>query len=141
MPEIVAGMLEPGDEGPGGVERRAALECREEAGYDVDPAAVRPLGAALYASPGITDELVHYRAVETDLDRRGEACGDGSVMEEAGDVLVLGLEEALRRCLRGAIPDAKTEIGLRRLRAALGPRPRPGGPLAGDARGQGSEET
>src|SRR5437868_4337374 len=40
FPELVAGILEPGDE----LRERAAAEALEEAGLTVDPAAVRRLG-------------------------------------------------------------------------------------------------
>ena len=126
LAEIVAGMLEPEDAGPGGIERRAALECMEEAGYSVDPDAIRPLGAAMFASPGITDERVHYRAVETPLAAGTTPTGDGSVMEEAGAVLILPLDEAIRRCRDGAIPDAKTELALLRLCEQIGYLPQLG---------------
>jgi 8-oxo-dGTP pyrophosphatase MutT (NUDIX family) len=114
--EIVAGLIEPGDEGPAGVERRAVLEVAEEVGWRVEAADIRSLGAPLFASPGITDEKIHFRHVEVDLTRRGAPTGDGSVMEEAGRVLVLPLVEALARCRSGAMPDMKTEVGLGRLR-------------------------
>ena len=126
LAEIVAGVLEAGDEGPDGIARRAALECREEAGYDVSPEDVVELGAALFASPGVTDEKVHYRAVQTDLEARGEPSGDGSVMEEAGGVILLELGEAIRQCRSGQIPDAKTELGLLRLCDRIGYVPRRG---------------
>ncbi|MFV1960024.1 MAG: NUDIX hydrolase [Planctomycetota bacterium] len=120
LAEIVAGVIEEEDVGADGVERRAAAECEEEAGYPVSPVQVLPLGASSFPSPGVTDERVHFRRVEIDLDARGEAAGDGSVMEEAGEVVLLPLREAIRRCRRGEIPDMKTEIGLLRLADALG---------------------
>lgn len=120
LAEIVAGVLEPGDEGPAGIAHRAALECLEEAGLTVSSDAVLELGEALFASPGVTDEKVHYRCVEAELDSRGTPTGDGSVMEEAGGVVVLELREAIRRCRNGEIPDAKTEVGLLRLCDHLG---------------------
>ena len=39
----------------------------EEAGYAVDAGAVHPLGRAMFPSPGVTDECVHFRAVEAEL--------------------------------------------------------------------------
>ncbi len=119
LEEIVAGVLETDDAGPGGIEARAAAECLEEAGYKITPASVEPLGAPLFASPGVSDERIHFRCVRTDLDERGEPCGDGSVMEEAGSVVLRTLDEALARCDDGRLPDMKTEVGLRRLRARL----------------------
>lgn len=120
LTEIVAGLLEPSDEGAAAVEKRAAEEAAEEAGYDISPDEVGPLGAPMYASPGITDEQVYYRRVQIDLDERGEPSGDGSVMEEAGEVVVLTLDEAIHRCRAGGIPDTKTELALLRLCDAIG---------------------
>lgn len=117
--ELVAGLLEVEDAVPDGVERRASLECAEEAGYAVDPEDVQPLGTPMFASPGCSDERVHYRCVETDLDVRGTPYGDGSVMEEAGEVVILDLNEAVRMCRDGRIRDAKTELALLRLRDQL----------------------
>jgi len=120
LTEIVAGVLEDEDARPGGVEARAAVECEEEAGYVVDPDAMRALGAGSFPTPGVTDEHVLFRAVETDLDVRGLPAGDGSVMEEDVQIVVLPLREAIRRCRTGEIADMKTEIGLLRLADALG---------------------
>jgi ADP-ribose pyrophosphatase len=122
LPEIVAGLLEPSDTGPDGVARRAAIEVEEETGYRVLPETTKPLGGPMFASPGITDEKLHFRHVEVHLDRRAEPGGDGSEMERAGRVLLLPLAEALRRCASGEIPDMKTEVGLRRLADELARR-------------------
>jgi ADP-ribose pyrophosphatase len=119
LPEIVAGMLEPEDAGEGGIDHRAALECMEEAGFAVADEAIQPLGGPLFASPGITDEKVHYRCAAVVLAEACEPTGDGSVMEEAGGVVILELEDAIRRCRDGRIPDAKTELALVRLRDQL----------------------
>jgi ADP-ribose pyrophosphatase len=118
--EIVAGLLEPGDEGETGIERRAALEVEEEAGFKVGASDVRPLGGPLFASPGISDEKVHFRHVEVDLALRGVPTGDGSVMEQVGRVRILPLTEALALCRTGEMPDMKTEVGLTRLQAEVG---------------------
>lgn len=118
--EIVAGVLEDEDADEGGVERRAAAECLEEAGYEVDSAAVEPLGGGVFPTPGVTDEFVLLRAVACDLDDRVEADGDGSVMEEDVRLILLPLREAIRRCRAGEIADMKTEIGLLRLCDLLG---------------------
>ena len=120
LAEVVAGVIEDVDDVPGGIEERAAAECLEEAGYVVDGKDVVRLGAPLFPSPGVTDEKVHIRQVEVDLHDRSEPAGDGSVMEEAGGVIVLGLREAIRRCRSGEIPDMKTEVMLLRLCDALG---------------------
>jgi ADP-ribose pyrophosphatase len=120
LAEVVAGMLESEDVGPRGVERRAAIEAREEAGVRVEPARVRSLGAASFPSPGVTDEKVHFRAVEASLASLAEPAGDGSAMEEGGGVLVLPLKDAIDACRTGEVPDLKTEVALLRLADALG---------------------
>jgi ADP-ribose pyrophosphatase len=117
--EVPAGILEAEDAGPGGVERRAAGEVREELGFPAEPAAITPLGPPLFPSPGITDELVHFRALETDLSRPALPPGDGSVVERDGVVVVLPLAEALARCRDGRIRDMKTVVALLRLEEAL----------------------
>jgi len=54
------------------------------------------------------------------VDERGEATGDGSVMEEAGRVVVRELGAAIEQCRTGEIPDMKTEVALLRLADHLG---------------------
>jgi ADP-ribose pyrophosphatase len=49
--------------------------------------------------------------------------GDGSPMEEGARVAWVGLDEAIARCVRGEIEDAKTELVLRRLRDRLAEAP------------------
>ena len=119
--EIVAGVLEEGDQGSAGVRRRGAIEAEEEAGYAVDPDQVVLLGAeGFFPSPGVTDEKVYLAAVEVDPGERGEAMGDGSVMEEGTRMVTCELAEAIARCRRGSLPDAKSEIGFLRLADHLG---------------------
>ncbi len=113
--EIAAGVLEPSDDGEGGVERRAAVEAQEECGLRVDPTTVRPLGGAMFPSPGVTDEKVHFRAAEVPVGAASDGGGDGSAMEQDTRVVVLDLADAIARCRRGEVPDMKTEIGLLRL--------------------------
>lgn len=118
--EMVAGMLEPGDVGPRGVERRAAEEAREEAGVDVAPDEVLSLGAEAFPSPGVTDEKVHFRAARADLDATSTPTGDGSAMEQGTTVRVLTIDEAIAACRAGDVPDLKTEVALLRLCDAIG---------------------
>jgi ADP-ribose pyrophosphatase len=119
--EIVAGVLEVGDDGPEGVRRRGAIETKEEAGYDVPLEAVTFLGSAgLFPSPGVTDEKIYLCAAEIDPSTRGAAEGDGSVLEEGTRMLSLPLREAIIACRRGEIPDTKTELGILRLADHLG---------------------
>jgi len=118
--EMCAGMLEPEDQGPDGVERRAAAEAREECGADVSVADVRPLGAPMFPSPGVTDEKVYFASAPVVVDLLQPAGGDGSGMEEGTRTVVLTLREAIAMCRSGEIPDMKTEIALLRLADALG---------------------
>lgn len=118
--EIAAGMLEASDAGPGGVERRAAAEAHEECGMDVRAADVLDLGGAMFPSPGVTDERVHFRAVPVRVDAAGTPEGDGSPMEQGTRAVVMDLDDAILACRRGDIPDMKTELALLRLCDAIG---------------------
>ena len=120
--ELVAGILEPGDEGPDGLRRRGAAEAREEAGVVVPLAALAPLGGPSYPTPGAADERVEFLVAELAGPPPAGPLppGDGSAMEHGTRVLVLDLEEAIQRCRDGRFPDMKTEIGLTRLAATFG---------------------
>ncbi|MEM7263425.1 MAG: NUDIX hydrolase [Planctomycetota bacterium] len=118
--ELVAGLIETEDDGPGGLERRAAIESEEEAGYTVPIERVRAVGGGTFASPGITDEKVYYCVADVTGLEAGEVAGDGSTMEEGTVPVVLELRDAIRLCREGAIPDMKTEVGLWRLADAIG---------------------
>ena len=119
--EVVAGMVEPGDgAGADGMQRRAAVEAREEAGCEIEPDAFRVLGEGLFASPGTSDERVYYAAGAGDLGDLRPASGDGSVMEECAELVVCELRSAIAACRSGEIPDMKTEVALLRLADHLG---------------------
>jgi ADP-ribose pyrophosphatase len=111
--ELVAGILEPGDD----LAQRAAAEALEEAGLQIAPAAFRPLGAPMFPTPGMCAELFHFVCAEVPLGTAAQVpAGDGSIFEEGARLEWVDLEEALTRCARGQIQDLKTEVGLRRLR-------------------------
>lgn len=119
--EIVAGVLEEGDDGPEGVRKRGAIEAREEAGYDVPMDDVSYLGTeGIFPSPGVTDEKIYLCAAQIDPAQQGVAEGDGSAHEEGTRMVTLTLREAIRACREGRIPDAKTELGVLRLADFLG---------------------
>jgi ADP-ribose pyrophosphatase len=122
MTELVAGIIEVGDRGEEGLRVRAAHEVAEEAGFTVDPSAVVLLGAGSYPSPGSMIEKFYFVAVEVDPATQQPLSGDGSPMEEGARTRWLSLDDALAACMRGDIPDLKTELGLRRLRDHLAQR-------------------
>ncbi len=119
--EVVAGILEAGEEGWPAIQRRAAAEAWEEAGLRIAPEAVTLLGARSFPTPGMFAEIFHFVAAEV---RAPEAAAhpptDGSPFEEGAELQWVGLDEAIARCAAGEIPDMKTELALRRLREQLG---------------------
>ncbi len=115
--EIVAGLLEPEDRGEAGLRHRAAEEVREEAGYVVRPEDVRLLGAGFFVAPGILSEKVFPAAVDVTGLVPEPPSGDGSPLEEGGDVRWRPFGELLALCRAGQVPDAKTELCLLRLLA------------------------
>lgn len=117
--ELVAGIIEPEDRGEDGLRTRAAAEVHEEAGFAVDPAAIRLLGAGSFPSPGSMPEKFHYAAVEVDPAAQQPLEGDGSPMEEGATTRWIDLDRAIAACVAGELEDAKTELGLRRLREVL----------------------
>ena len=117
FPELVAGILEPGDE----LFQRAAAEAMEEAGLRVPPSSVRILGPAAFPTPGMCAELFHFVCCEVPADVVAHLpAGDGSPFEEGARLEWAPLDDALARCARGEIRDLKTEIGVRRLRDRAG---------------------
>ena len=121
--ELVAGGIEYGDLATIGINGRAALEVREEAGFEISADDLISLGGGTYSSPGAGMEKLHYRAVEVDPRMAGEPKGDGHPLEEVGDIQFQELSEAICWCRCGMIEDSKTEIGLYRLANYLGYHP------------------
>lgn len=123
--EIVAGLLEAGERGWDALRTRATEEAREEAGVELDPAKLEPLGAAFYTLPGIVSEKIHLLAAEI---RRGPEPdefdapqeGDGSPLEEGATLRWRVLDDAIAACESGEIEDAKSELAFRRLHHRLG---------------------
>jgi ADP-ribose pyrophosphatase len=109
--ELPAGLVEPGEE-PAAA---AAREIDEELGFTVAVAAMRELGPWTFPAPGIIGERHLFFHVEVDPDTRGTPGEDGSALEAGAAIVAVPLPDALEHCRRGAIPDAKTELGLRRL--------------------------
>ena len=120
FPELVAGILERGEESAAATQKRAADEALEEAGLRIDARSVELLGPPLYPTPGLCAELFHFVRAEVREQEAALPQGDGSPFEEGARLEWVPLDEALARCARGEIQDLKTELGLRRLREALG---------------------
>jgi ADP-ribose pyrophosphatase len=113
--ELPAGLVEVEERSPEGLRRSAARELLEEVGFDIDPAAMLPLGPPSFPAPGMIAERHFYFHVEVDPARRGTPLEDGSPLEKSAVVAALPLEEAIELTRRGVIEDAKTEVALRRL--------------------------
>ncbi len=117
--ELVAGIVEADDHGAAGLAQRAVHEVWEEAGFHVAPEAIYLLGGGGYPSPGAMAEKFYFAAVEVDPAAQQPLDGDGSPMEEGARTRWLPLDDAIAACVRGDLPDLKTELGLRRLRDHL----------------------
>ncbi len=116
LPELVAGILERGEESDEAVRQRAAGEALEEAGLRIETRSVERLGPPMFPSPGMCAEQFHFVCAEVPLDAPVvQPAGDGSPFEEGARLEWATLNDALRRCASGEISDLKTETGLRRL--------------------------
>ena len=117
--ELPAGLVESGEQTPEGVAATAQRELAEELGFDVSPAALRPLGPSMFPAPGFIAERHFFFEVEVDPNSRRAPDLDGSPLERFGEVVSIELDQALGLCATRAIEDAKTELALRRLRERL----------------------
>jgi ADP-ribose pyrophosphatase len=113
--ELPAGLIEPEEQSPEGVLRAAQRELEEELGFTSTLAHFSALGPATFPCPGVIAERHFFVAVEVVPSARHEPSLDGSALERFGRVIALPLERALALCRSGAVEDAKTELGLRRL--------------------------
>ncbi len=109
--ELPAGLVEPGEDPA----ETAARELAEELGFTATASDMRPLGGWTFPAPGILGERHVFFCVEVDPAARAQPTEDGSALERHAAILSLPVADALEHCRRGAIPDAKTELGLRRL--------------------------
>jgi nudix-type nucleoside diphosphatase (YffH/AdpP family) len=113
--ELVAGVIEPGRD----PEEVARAEALEEAGYRVD--AVEALGT-FYLTPGGSSERIFlYLAQVTPAMRVGDG---GGLAHEGEDIEIyeLSCQECWQALDDGRIADAKTLVGLLRLRQRLSTR-------------------
>jgi ADP-ribose pyrophosphatase len=121
--ELPAGLIEPGEQGTGGVLRAGCRELREELGFLALETDLQLLGAPVWPSPGVLSERLFFVQLEVRPERREEPSLDGSALERHGRVVAVPLERALQLCRSGTIQDAKTELALRRLAEHLNPAP------------------
>ncbi len=118
--ELVAGILEKGEDSWAAIQKRAAAEAFEEAGITIAPATVERLGPASFPTAGLISELFHFVAAEVaDPGAAVPPPTDGSPFEEGARLRWVALDDALAACDTGAIVDVKTELALRRLRAKI----------------------
>jgi ADP-ribose pyrophosphatase len=109
--ELPAGLVEPGEDPA----ETAARELGEELGFAATATQMKPLGGWTFPAPGIIGERHVFFAVDVDPAARARPTEDGSALERQAAILALPVADALEHCRRGAIRDAKTELGLRRL--------------------------
>lgn len=64
FPELIAGIIEPGEESEEALQKRASEEAMEEAGLRVPPGAMKRLGPPLFPTPGMCPELFHFVVAE-----------------------------------------------------------------------------
>jgi ADP-ribose pyrophosphatase len=117
--EVPAGLVEPSERSPEGLLNAAAREIEEELGFDVSPAALRPLGPGMFSAPGMCAERIFPFEVEVDPASRHTPSEDGSPLERSAVIVAVRLSEALQACARGEIEDTKTELSLRRIAERL----------------------
>lgn len=102
--EIVAGMIDPGEE----PEESARREIKEEIGYEVEN--LVPL-VEMYSSPGGISEMLYlYFAEVSDELRTGE--GGGVNEDEDLELVPVPLQQAYQALDRGELRDAKTQIAM-----------------------------
>jgi ADP-ribose pyrophosphatase len=109
--ELPGGLIEPHEQGVDA----ALRELREELGFTATAEQMHLLGGWTFLAPAILAERLIYFMVDVDPRARGTPTEDGSVLERHGQILALPVVDAIEHCHRGAIQDAKTELGLRRL--------------------------
>ncbi len=121
--EVPAGLIEPSEGCLEGIRRAAARELFEETGLSVPEEALRELGPPIYPCPGVIAEAQYLFSVEVTFGKARRPPSDGSVLEEAGQVVAVPLRVALEAVRQGMVADAKSELVLRRLAERVGLQP------------------
>jgi ADP-ribose pyrophosphatase len=109
--ELPAGLIEPGEDAT----EAAARELSEELGFQAEPSDMRPLGDWTFPAAGVIGERHIFFFVTVDPAARSLPSEDGSALERFASIVSLPVADGLEHCRNGAIRDAKTELGLRRL--------------------------
>lgn len=112
--ELPAGLIDERGNPLSAARLAAARETREELGFELLPELFAPLGPPIFPLAGVMAEAQYFLSIEVDPQARGVPTEDGP-LERAGAVIDVRVIDALRACAEGLIPDAKTELGLRRL--------------------------
>lgn len=116
--EIPAGLVEPGEIGEEGLRACSARETLEEVGIPLSPDRFSRLGVAVYLTPGLIAEQIHFFVAEVDPESALAPTMDGSPVEERAQLEWVPIAEALEACRDGRICDVKTEVAVRRLHEA-----------------------
>ncbi len=113
--ELPAGLVEEGET----PEEAGARELAEEVGAHVLARDLVRLGASVTPAPGAIAEVQHFVVAEIDPATLGVPTEDGSPLERNAALAAVPLDVALLGLATHGIVDAKTELGLLRLRDHL----------------------
>lgn len=114
--EIAAGVID-GDEDS---RVTAMRETEEELGFSIPESQFHQLGSFIFPSVGHFSERIFIYEVEVDPNKRKVPTLDGGPLEVDGDVICVPLSKTCEAIIFDDIRDAKTEIGIRRLRDRYG---------------------
>lgn len=117
--EFPAGLVEQEECSADGLARAAARELWEETGFRLLPERLQALGPSTFPAPGVIAERHFFFHARVDPGKHEAPPLDGSPLEEAGRVLAVPYDAARAAVRAGQLEDAKTELGLYRLQAAL----------------------
>jgi ADP-ribose pyrophosphatase len=115
MYELPAGMVDAGED----LASAASRELMEEVGFKLKPEEMKLLGYRIFPSAGTFAERLTFYYAEVDPSTQSTPTLDGSPFELHGEVIKISLVKALWLIESGELPDAKTEIGLVRLKKIL----------------------
>lgn len=117
--EFPAGLVEEQESSTEGIAQAAARELWEETGFRLAADKLQPLGPSTFPAPGVIAERHFFFQVQVDPDDQKAPPLDGSPLEEAGRVIAVPWKAVMAAAQAGRLEDAKTELALYRLQAAL----------------------